>query len=74
MTRRNGDQAPEPKLLLLPREAAALAGVGKATVYYWIHRGELPVVVVGRSRFLVPRKALETFVAERAKPLDGEGT
>jgi excisionase family DNA binding protein len=45
---------------------AALLGIGRATAYRAVHRGEIPSIRVGR-RYLVPREALRRL-------LRGDGT
>jgi len=48
-------------------EAAALLGIGRNSAYQAIASGELPVVRIGR-RLLVPRAALERFLAAATAP------
>jgi excisionase family DNA binding protein len=43
-------------------EAARLLGISRASAYAAAHRGELPVLRLGR-RLVVPRKALERQLA-----------
>jgi excisionase family DNA binding protein len=47
-------------------EAGRLLGLGKNGAYEAAHRGELPVVRIGR-RLLVPVVALERMLAEAGK-------
>ena len=46
-------------------EAAQLLGISRAGAYEAVHRGELPVRVIGR-RMLVPRVALMRLLGERS--------
>ena len=46
-------------------ESAQLLGISRASAYEAIHRGELPVRVIGR-RMLVPRVALLRLLGERS--------
>ena len=53
----------EPALLYPVSEAAQLLGIGRTNVYYLMNDGKLASVRIG-SRRLIPRAALESFVAE----------
>lgn len=53
--------ATEAPLLVSVPEAARLLGVGTTFAWTMVHRGELPVVKLGR-RVLVSRAALERLV------------
>jgi excisionase family DNA binding protein len=50
------------KATLTVDQAAKVLGVGRASAYAAIARGEVPVVRIGR-RILVPRRALERLLA-----------
>ena len=50
-------------LLYRVTEAAELLGIGRTNVYYLMNEGRLGSVRIG-SRRLIPRAALESFVAE----------
>lgn len=56
-------------LLLKPEEAGRLIRAGRSTVYQMIASGELPSVLVGRSR-RVPLAALRRWVEERTTAND----
>ena len=55
-------------------EVAKLLGLGRNTTYEAVWRGQIPSVRVGR-RLLVPRRALEEFLArdEGIRQLTGGG-
>lgn len=44
-------------------EAARLLGIGRATAYEAVRRGELPSLRLGR-RIVIPRAALDALVGE----------
>jgi excisionase family DNA binding protein len=49
-------------------EAAQLLGVGRNQAYEAAHRGELPVIRIGK-RYLIPKAALDRMLAgETPKP------
>jgi excisionase family DNA binding protein len=52
-------------LLLTPREAAQLLGVGRAAVYALIAKQTIPVVTVG-LRKKIPRAQLQSWVAAQS--------
>ena len=52
-------------LLISVDEAAKLLGIGRGLAYDLVHEGRLPHVKLGR-RLLVPRRALEDWVAREA--------
>ena len=59
----------EPLVVSVPR-AARMLGISRAAAYELAHRGELPVLRLGR-RILVPRVGLERLIAravDRATP------
>lgn len=70
----------EPPVLVLPdprerptltiRQTAALLGVSLHCAYDAAHRGEIPVIWIGR-RMLVPTAALLTMVGLSANPSTG---
>lgn len=47
-----GGRAPLPRLTYSVREAAALLGVGAASLYRAINRGEIPTIRIGRRRLI----------------------
>jgi excisionase family DNA binding protein len=53
----------EPNLLYRPREAAALLGISRATLYRLVAAGRLRAVRIGRAA-LIPREELARFVRE----------
>lgn len=57
------------KLLLTVPETCLALGLGRSHVYGLIQRGELPSILVGRSR-RIPVAALERFVEERLEAQD----
>jgi excisionase family DNA binding protein len=61
------DQQPPRRLAVSVTEAAALLGISRGLAYELVHRGELPVIQLGR-RLVVPLVALERLVAA-ASPL-----
>jgi excisionase family DNA binding protein len=52
------------RLLLRPKEAAEVLGVGRSKMYALLAAGEVPSVRVGRS-VRVPAEALQHWVASR---------
>lgn len=44
-------------------EAGRILGIGRSSAFAAVHRGEIPVLRIGR-RILVPRAALERMLAE----------
>lgn len=52
----------QERMTLSVEEAAGLLGISRALAYELVRRGELPRLRLGR-RVLVPRRALEQFVA-----------
>ena len=57
---------PEPQTVSIDRAAVAL-GISRGTAYAAAHKGELPVIRIGR-RLLVPRDALERLLAGEPAP------
>jgi excisionase family DNA binding protein len=53
------------KLVLTPREAAKVSGLGRDFVYEALHAGKLRSIRRGRL-YLIPRRELERFVEEEA--------
>ncbi len=49
------------RLLLRPADAAHLLSIGRSTVYELLDRGEIPSVVIGRSR-RIRRSDLDAYV------------
>lgn len=62
-----GVQEHPRRLAVSVTEAAALLGISRGLAYELVHRGELPVIQLGR-RLVVPIVALERLVAA-ASPL-----
>lgn len=60
-------QEPPRRLAVSVTEAAAMLGISRGLAYELVHRGELPVIQLGR-RLVVPIVALERLVAA-ASPL-----
>ena len=60
------------KETLRVEEAAALLGIGRSAAYDAIHRGEIPVLKIGR-KFLVPKKALIPLLdGQQLHPVDAQ--
>lgn len=57
------------QLLLRPSEAADAIGVGRATVYALIRRGELPAVRIGES-VRIPAEELKKWVEGKRQAPD----
>ena len=57
------------QLLLRPSEAADAIGVGRATVYALIRRGELPAVRIGES-VRIPAEELQKWVEGKRQARD----
>ena len=51
----------ETKATLTIVEAAAVLGIGKNQAYEAAHRGEIPIIKIGK-RLLVPRAAFERML------------
>lgn len=58
------------KLTLTVRETARALGLSRNSAYSGILRGAIPHVRVGK-RILIPKKALEEFLASAGKTLNG---
>jgi excisionase family DNA binding protein len=58
------------KTFLTPDEIAALAGVHRQTVHYWIQRGKLPAERIGRTIAVRAIDALE-YISARNRALLG---
>ncbi len=54
------------QVLLRPGEAAETLGLGRATVYTMIRRGELPHVRIGDS-VRIPTEALHKWIQNKVK-------
>lgn len=50
------------RLTLTVEEAASALGIGRASAYEAVHRGEIPCIRIGR-RILVPRVALDRLLS-----------
>jgi excisionase family DNA binding protein len=59
-------------LALRVREAAAMLGIGRSTLYVFISAGELETVKIGRST-LVPVESLRAFIDARRSSLQPDG-
>jgi len=57
---------PEPAMLFAIHEAADILGIGRTNVYALLKTGKLQSVRIGGRR-LIPRTALEQFVADLEK-------
>lgn len=57
----------DERLTLSVEEAAGMLGISRALAYELVRRGELPRLKLG-SRVVVPRRALEDFVAAATPP------
>lgn len=64
---------PRQRPTLRVKEAAALLDISLAVAYEAVHRGELPVIRIGR-RILVPTAALMAMVGLKSEPLTTEDT
>ncbi|OGO51922.1 MAG: hypothetical protein A2148_04550 [Chloroflexi bacterium RBG_16_68_14] len=60
----------DDKILLTPSEAAERLGIGRSYLYGLVMRGEIASVKLGRAR-RVPVSALEAFIAERLRQVNG---
>ncbi|MDP9388849.1 MAG: helix-turn-helix domain-containing protein [Actinomycetota bacterium] len=58
-------------MTLSVEEAASVLGISRALAYELVRRGELPRLRLGR-RIVVPRRALEDFVASAAPVAESE--
>lgn len=61
-----GSSTEVERLTLSVEEAAVLLGISRALAYNLVRRGELPSLQLGR-RVVVPRRALEDYVAAAAR-------
>ena len=62
--RRPVEAPPIPESLLLrPREAARLLGIGRSKIFEMMARNELPIIRLGRC-VRIPRRGLEDWVNE----------
>jgi excisionase family DNA binding protein len=63
------EQVPEPPrpLLLTVKEAAALIGIGRTTLYRLMDTGEITSVLVGASR-RIPLQSAHEFVDRLSRP------
>ncbi|MGH7861519.1 MAG: helix-turn-helix domain-containing protein [Candidatus Dormibacteraceae bacterium] len=50
------------RLTLTVEEAASALGIGRASAYEAVHRGEIPCIRIGR-RIFVPRVALDRLLS-----------
>jgi excisionase family DNA binding protein len=64
-------QEPPRRLAVSVTEAAAMLGISRGLAYELVHRGELPVIQLGR-RLVVPIVALERLVAAASPLTSGE--
>jgi excisionase family DNA binding protein len=56
------------RLTYTVEEAADLMGLSRSGAYRGVRRGEIPCIRIGR-RLLVPKSALETYVADVENPM-----
>ena len=60
--------APQPvpshKLLLTPQEAAEALSINRSTLYKLLMRGEIPSILIGRSR-RIPVHGLEEWITQQ---------
>jgi excisionase family DNA binding protein len=59
------------RVTLTIEEVARALGIGRNSAFAAAHRGEIPVLKVGR-RLLVPKAALEKMLAEISSGPDGK--
>lgn len=59
-------QTTENPLTVTPDRAADMLGLAASVVRQMLYRGEIPALKVGR-RWLIPVKALESWVEEQTK-------
>ena len=52
---------PDPPLFLTIDEAARMLRIGRSLAYELAHQGEIPVVRLGKRRWLVPYAALQAM-------------
>jgi excisionase family DNA binding protein len=64
-------QEPPRRLAVSVTEAAAMLGISRGLAYELVHRGELPVIQLGR-RLVVPIVALERLVPAASPLTSGE--
>jgi excisionase family DNA binding protein len=64
-------QEPRKRLAVSVTEAATMLGISRGLAYELVHRGELPVIQLGR-RLVVPIVALERLVAAASPLTSGE--
>jgi excisionase family DNA binding protein len=64
--RRRLDQGPVEPIAVRVRQAAAMLGIGRSTLYMCIAAGEIETIKVGRST-LVPVESLTAFVEARRR-------
>ncbi len=57
----------QERLTMTIEEAAAALGISRAFAYEAAHRGEIPIVRIGR-RMLVPRAALNKMLEQAGRP------
>jgi len=62
---------PRRRLAMSVTEAARMLGISRGLAYELVHRGELPVIQLGR-RLVVPIVALERLVAAASPLTSGE--
>jgi len=60
-------------LLYKPEDAAATLGIGRATLYELLARGEITSIKIGRSR-RIPSAALEDYAARLDAEQNGTPT
>lgn len=55
-------------LTMTVTEVARALGISRGLAYDLASQGKIPVIKVGQKRLLVPRKALEDFLAGKWQP------
>jgi excisionase family DNA binding protein len=55
------------RLVLTVEEAAKILGISRGTAYVLANNGGIPAIRISRRRIIVPRKALEDFLASADK-------
>jgi excisionase family DNA binding protein len=56
------------RLVLTVEEAGKMLGISRGTAYLLANTGGIPALRIGERRLVVPRKALEDFLASAGKP------
>ena len=59
------NECSSPVQLILPEEAAVLAGVSTRTIYHWVERGQLYFVETDSGRLLICPNSLPTSISAK---------